>query len=214
MLRKDYDIFIENAQKYLPDHLFLQTSKTDKEYSNCFAKIRNSETTFIESSVKDLKINHGIYIDIFPLDNFYNYNVIKDSLIKVSLYPNGYNKKSLKSLIVRAISKMMYGKKTRQELCSILEKMYTKANKENINKVTNYGGAWGIKKETHLIEDFQDFELMDFENLNVKVPIGYDRCLRRMYGNYMELPPEEDRVAHHYSEVIDTKKSYKYYLHR
>lgn len=164
--------------------------------------------------MKDLKINHGIYIDIFPLDNFYNYNVIKDSLIKASLYPNGYNKKSLKSLIVRAILKMMYGKKTRQELCSILEKMYTKANKKNINKVTNYGGAWGIKKETHLIEDFQDFELMDFENLNVKVPIGYDRCLRRMYGNYMELPPEEDRVAHHYSEVIDTKKSYKYYLHR
>lgn len=43
MLREDYDIFIENAQKYLLDHLFLQTSKTDKGYSNCFAKIRNSE---------------------------------------------------------------------------------------------------------------------------------------------------------------------------
>ena len=69
MLREDYELFIEKATEFLPENLFLQTYITDTEYSHGFAKIRNSQTTFIESNVRDCKINHGIYIDIFPLDN-------------------------------------------------------------------------------------------------------------------------------------------------
>lgn len=213
MLRKDYDIFLEKAQKYLPDNMFLQTNKTDKEYSNCFAKIRNSETTFIENSVSHLNINHGIYIDIFPLDNLYNYNTLKDKLIKMSLYKEYYyNKKDIKTTIFKIISKILYGNKTRENLCSILEKMYTKGNRKITDKVVNYGGAWGIKKESHFLEDYSDYKLVDFENIKVKVPIGFDRCLRDTYGDYMKLPPEEKRNPHHFSEIIDTMKSYKYYI--
>ena len=68
MPRPDYEKFLLVAQKELPEHIFLQTHNTDIEYPNCFAKLRNSDTTFIETSCKKLKINHGIYIDIFPLD--------------------------------------------------------------------------------------------------------------------------------------------------
>ena len=57
-------------QKILKSEYFLQNYKTDKEYTQAFAKIRNSETTFIESTVKELNINHGVYIDIFPLDGY------------------------------------------------------------------------------------------------------------------------------------------------
>ena len=44
-------------------------------YSECellfnMAKIRDSRTTFIETSIKNSRINHGIYIDIFPLDYY------------------------------------------------------------------------------------------------------------------------------------------------
>lgn len=215
MLRKEYDIFIKEAQKYLPNNLFLQTNNTDKEYSNCFAKIRNSETTFIENSVKNSNINHGIYIDIFPLDNLYNYNTLKDKLIKMSLYKEYYeNKNDLKTKTLLFISKMLYGNKTKEKLVNILEIMYTKRNNKRTKKVVNYGGAWGIKKESHLLEDYSDFKLVDFENIKVKVPIGYDRCLRDTYGDYMKLPPEEQRKPHHFSETIDTKKSYKYYIDR
>ena len=68
LLRADYNKFMEVGQKYLPEHYFLQNYRTDPEYYVNFAKIRDSRTTFIESSLKNLHINHGVYIDVFPLD--------------------------------------------------------------------------------------------------------------------------------------------------
>lgn len=38
---------------------------------------------------------------------------------------------------------------------------------------------------------------MDFEGEKFKGFADYDVCLRRYYGDYMQLPPEEQRVSHH-----------------
>ena len=54
----------------MPEYIFVQTTETDKEYLLSFGKLRNSNTTFVEKSMKNLNINHGIYIDIFPLDGY------------------------------------------------------------------------------------------------------------------------------------------------
>ena len=35
-----------------------------------------------------------------------------------------------------------------------------------------------------------------FEGITVKVPKEYDKYLRHMYGNYMEIPPKEKREQH------------------
>ena len=70
MPREDYETFLRVASSCLPDGIFLQTRKTDPEVPFNFAKLRDSRTTFIETSIKDLDINHGVYIDIFPIDYF------------------------------------------------------------------------------------------------------------------------------------------------
>lgn len=64
MLRSDYDVFVEKAPQYLSKHLFLQTHKTDPQFFHGFAKIRNSDTIFIETVCKTKKMNHGIYSTI------------------------------------------------------------------------------------------------------------------------------------------------------
>ncbi|MCD8325803.1 MAG: LicD family protein, partial [Lachnospiraceae bacterium] len=35
-----------------------------------------------------------------------------------------------------------------------------------------------------------------FENMQVKIPAKTHQLLTALYGNYMELPPENERVAH------------------
>lgn len=70
MLREDYEIFIAKGASYLPDNLFIQNVYSDENYTMCFSKIRNNNTTFIESTVSHLKMNHGVFIDIFPLDYY------------------------------------------------------------------------------------------------------------------------------------------------
>ena len=52
---------------------------------------------------------------------------------------------------------------------------------------------------------------MRFEDALFPVPKDYDEALIRCYGNYMELPPEDKRVANHNTQVIDVNNSYLKY---
>lgn len=70
MPRKDYELFIERARHHLPDYYFVQTFSTDPSYPNNFMKIRDSRTTFLETAVKHLRMNHGVFIDVFLLDEY------------------------------------------------------------------------------------------------------------------------------------------------
>lgn len=70
LLRPDYEIFVEKAQELLPNSYFLQNYRTDPAFPQIFSKVRDSNTTYIEKSAAKLSINHGVYIDVFPLDGY------------------------------------------------------------------------------------------------------------------------------------------------
>lgn len=73
MPRDDYEILLEKGQEYLPKHLFIQSCYNDKEYTLCFAKIRNTNTKLIEYLFQNRKkMINGVYIDIFPIDGMKN----------------------------------------------------------------------------------------------------------------------------------------------
>src|SRR5690606_2891856 len=69
LLRKDYNKFIQACKTDLDSRSFLQTYVTDKNCIIQFAKLRKNNTLFLESGISDCKTHHGIFIDIFPLDN-------------------------------------------------------------------------------------------------------------------------------------------------
>lgn len=50
-----------------------------------------------------------------------------------------------------------------------------------------------LKEKKH----FEEFTYLPFEGIQVKVPKEYDAVLRSSYGDYMQLPPEDQRVPHH-----------------
>ena len=51
-----------------------------------------------------------------------------------------------------------------------------------------------------------------FENLDVVLPVEYDVYLKALYGDYMKLPPIEQRILKHACVVIDPDKPYTNYL--
>ena len=55
------------------------------------------------------------------------------------------------------------------------------------------GDIYGFSFENHLDEP----AALEFEKYMLSAPANYDECLKNIYGNYMELPPEEKRVSHH-----------------
>ena len=221
MLRKDFEIFISEGQRYLPKYLFLQSRLSEPNFLCNFAKIRDSRTTFIESSQRQLKINHGVYIDVFPLDYYPENSVERDRI-----------QKKLRVLNLRVRQEFTLPEENRGTRLleiwrkfggDVLKLRYPSVSKvldlrETIYKsvkpssyLVNYCGAWG-NKEVFPTEWLEEGTIANFEGLSVNIPKEYDKYLRHIYGDYMQLPPENMRVSHHYTEIIDLDKPYTDYI--
>lgn len=46
-------------------------------------------------------------------------------------------------------------------------------------------------------EIYESIVKFKFENLLLPIPKNYDLYLTQLYGNYMQLPPEKDRIPKH-----------------
>lgn len=209
MPRQDYEILLDKGQALLPDGLFLQTHVTDPDYPANFAKIRDSRTTFVEASLKNCAIDHGIYIDVFPLD-FYPDNGIqaferKKLLLSLRL-TDAFSTTGMKAKtkLVRCVSRVLYPSikgavKKREELFRSVTQG---------EKIANHCGAWG-KKEIVPAHWYGQGTDLTFEGLTVKAPDDYHSWLTQVYGDYMQLPPEDKRIPHHYVEAFDLNNPYR-----
>ena len=210
--REEYEKFLAVAENELPEYYFLQTKDTDPEYPNNFAKIRDSRTTFIETSARNLNINHGVYIDIFPLDNYPIGIKAKIFEIKKKLLTWRINRAfyipnmSLKSKIAVLITMVLYP--SLKGAIDKREKLFKSV--PSSDRVVNNSGAW-LHKEIIPKEWVQNSIKMEFEGIKVNVSDKYDEWLTFVYGDYMSLPPESERVGHHYTDVFDMEKSYTEY---
>lgn len=64
--------------------------------------------------------------------------------------------------------------------------------------------SWAGTPESSIFERtwFEDTVYMPFEDMDVPVPSGYDPLLRSCFGDYMRLPPKEERMGHHVYSII------------
>lgn len=212
MPREDYEIFLREGQKYLPEHCFLQCLNTDPAYAMNFAKIRDSRTTFVEYTVRKYPMNHGVFIDIFPLDNYpegekeqknmdFQQKIFKyrtRAAVEVPKTARHSFPVELGLNTLAALSCLRYPKL--RKALEAREKLHKSV--EPGTKWANYCGAWG-KKEIMPASWYGRGTELTFEGLTVMGPEHWDKWLTQVYGSYMQLPPVEKRVGHHYAEAID-----------
>lgn len=216
MLRKDYEIFLREAQQLLPEYYFLQNFHTDPEFPMSFSKIRDSRTTFIETENKDLRINHGVFIDVFPID-YYPERKIWIGMQKFILRlldrrifdrkSHGVEKSPIRSKITSIFTHILFPSIHFAQ--HLKERVITATHKSG--KVKNYGGAWG-DKEILDARILSQTTMLQFEGYMLPCPYYFKDYLHHIYGDYMKLPPIEKRVSHHYSEIIDLTNSYLNYV--
>jgi lipopolysaccharide cholinephosphotransferase len=214
MLREDYEVFLRHGQKYLPESFFLQSFHSDPEFPANFAKIRDVNTTFVEYSMKDRQINHGVYIDVFPLDYYPDKGqkvfFLKNLMMKLRMtdaFTPGNMKRKTKAL--RCVSRILYP--SIMGAVEKREKLFKSISEGK--RIANHCGAWG-KREIVPKEWYGDGVQLMFEGMTVRGPSNYQGWLTQVYGNYMQLPPKEKQVAHHYVEAFDLHNSYNCYTER
>ena len=212
--RTDYEKFLKIAQTYLPENMFLQTYETDKNYPQAFAKIRRNDTTFIEKPSSRIKMNHGVYIDIFPLDGYPQHFkekvsfLIKKKISKTIISCVFISDNAFKKVIKKIIS---FFCRNYQKEVKNLDILYKKYPYENSQTVANFSGAWGAK-EIVPKNYFRKGVAGNFEGIEVNLPEKYHEYLTALYGDYMTPPPPEKRIGHHHCTIIDLQKSYKNYI--
>lgn len=214
MMREDYDKFIEVCKTQLPENLFLQTRKTDKYYKvyHVPCKIRDTSSLLIEEGQEKSKACQGIYIDIFPFDK----HSCEDNRVKSDLklwnkfiFLQRYTKKQAKNRIHGFI---LWGVKQAAILClqgyfAIAKKRiaYNEEHyKEDFKITPGFDLFWSL---TNVFDKEDVFPLvkLGFEDGEFPVPRDYHKVLSMIYGNYMELPPVEKRMAHAIKLVADLK---------
>ena len=218
MFRDDYNKFIEMAPKFLPEYMFLQNYKSDPAFPLAFSKLRNSNTTFIETALANFNMNHGIYIDIFPLDGYPNTASEQKQLKRKK---RNYRRKllcgfdmprGLKGGALAWVLRVLgYHKKTAKILAAY-EAYISKYSVKDSDIICSHGNRYGEKD--YIPKDcYGEGTLLEFEGVRVRIPEKYDEYLMRLYGDWRTPPPVDERKEIHQCKHVDTKKSYQNYTH-
>lgn len=203
MPRSDYNRLYELKDKMTADGYRFACLK-DEDYPLSFGKVIDDNTTVWQHH--RFPYNVGCYVDIFPLD-LTNMGMMsfgkkwqlfhKEYLLyhaKISdlsfrgiireLHQHRYE-----SLYVLAVKALLLFKKKRtihQKLLSI-EATWNKKDGDRYVSFTE-AGMYMFPKEW-----FEDYIMMAFEDVMVRVPKLYDEYLTYIYGDYMTPPPPEKR---------------------
>lgn len=211
MLREDYEKFLKVAQKECGQNFFLQTVETDSKYHLYFAKLRKTDTIFIEDSLQKADSTSGFYIDIFPFDMIPDNDTLMKKQVKKAVFlgmllsinrvrePQIGRYAKGKEILLKSIWALVHGGMKVLGIKGIsidrlLKDVSTKNNGRDYGRYITFAAE--AEKWIILKEELEDLVEMPFEDIFVKVPKGYHSILRRCYGNYLELPPKEKRVNH------------------
>lgn len=143
----------------------------------------------------------SLWIDVFPFD-YVNRRDVNSFMRKVKILRRLYDEYSLidgeyksennlKSYVRRIALSFLYLTNRDKITSSFI--MYCKKN--SLTPCDSLVDAtWGKKDiPAYLFDEFADYE---FEGIVVKGFKDYDTYLKTIYGDYMKLPPENQRITH------------------
>ncbi len=189
MLRPDFEKLMKILPKELPDHLALQWHTTDPNYFFQFAKIRDRHSELFERNGYD-KVwkEHGIFIDIFPLEQTprWIHNLSNTTLghtYKMMRTAQDVNKVMWKVRLLAALNRAVIFPCLR-----LLSKLFP---------TPYYDFALGIPYFQHsLKEDYLPVRRVKYEHTTAPIMREAEKCLTWRYGDYMSLPKNPGSEYH------------------
>lgn len=211
MVRSEYERFLKIAPEKLKPEYYLHTWHIDPEYALPFAKVRKRGTLYLEGKSTRLKEN-GFYIDIFPFD-----------YLPASREDKAFLDKKLLDLFRTKLMKSHYtpwmenGKIIWKKRIGYLYYQMKAALTTHEKLIEEYEALVASFPESEELywQDpamhqrplkrswCEDLTEIPFEGEMFKVSRQYDEMLTVIYGNYMQLPPEDQRENRHQIEVVD-----------
>jgi lipopolysaccharide cholinephosphotransferase len=222
MPRPDYETFLKLYRQKKSEDFYTIDPSEDKHYYLLFAKLCYRHSSLLQ--FRNVPCVIGTYIDIFPLDGIdLNPQKIRSTSRRLRFYDQLFcwsNETSIdssihagnfKSRCMRLLEYIVIKNHTffRRYALNKYMAITTKQDYEKSDYVASYA-AIVLANNVFPKKYFEDFELMTFANLMVRMPINNHEILSQIYGNYMQLPPIEQRKYQHNITFLDIYKQYNY----
>ena len=220
MPRPDYDRFLRLAAQSMPEGYEVLSPYATKDYPMYFAKMCNARTTLLEN--ERIPCVFGLYIDIFPLDGACDdvetcyrekrrFKRLMNKLEAVSTH-NSFGE--YVGLLAKRREWGRFAVKTVAFCCRSWLRQWLLKQMDSIayghdyalsSRVVTYSGAYQ-RQEIYPKAWLETPQMFAFEGLMVNLPHDYDAYLRHFFGDYMTLPPVEQRASHHQKVFFDLDK--------
>ena len=203
MPRPDYEKFLcqYNDSEGI---LALQHYKNDITFPLRWARVFDTRTKLVSTNNVS-----GVFVDIFPVDGLpsveeaINYEkrlkILRRELGHATKYQSEAMHINSKNLfIMNYIKKIIF--KSRKKVLNEYDALLGSCNFETAEFAGAIVSRFGAK-ETLKSSVFKEYTELEFEGKKYHCMKDYDIYLRTLYGNYMQLPPEEKRITHHNFKV-------------
>ncbi len=216
MKREDYIKFCHIVAKEKHPYFRLCNRANTENYYYGIARYSDTRYRYI-SDIKELKqAEMGIFIDIYPLDYCGNSPEEAERIMKPCIKLNAdyiiyMNRRSVQGGIrtllrtpVHYLYRLKYGKGFSGKIDRMIYqgvKAKTSDQDKLIGVLVWESTCWAFDKKL-----FEHAVLHRFEDREYLIPEGYDEILRMVYGDYMQLPPEEQRVPTHNYHIVETEE--------
>lgn len=213
MPREDYEKLLVIWNEAAPKGYILQNTRTDPVFTQNFTKIRKDHTTFLQDEAERAKHYHkGIFVDIFPGDRV----------------PSG--KIGQKMQYIACAVNLLYSRGYASGsggVIGITEKVLLKAPKEKYavwrERAEKWVRHWNGRESLQYVfpntiacsrryypaNSFEETKTIEFNRKQYMCVADANTILHIEYGDYMQLPPEKDRVWTHHPILIDFEHNYE-----
>ncbi len=218
MPREDFE---KAVKLYWHEYYRFNYITNNNEWTEQIGKVCDIRTYLNNDSLKNTDVNdiNSIGIDVCPIDYLPNGDVKQKILfwmaelikaihsasvltIKPTKRFNDRNagilcwKKWLRTG-VKYIFIGLFGNTNPRFWVDLLNRLVIRKNLTTYKYMAGIVSVIHGSKEKMPIEIYEPKILLDFEGYKFWSPHNYDYYLKRLYGNYMELPPVEKRQSHH-----------------
>lgn len=203
MPREDVEKLVEiNKKDPIGKNVRLFHYTTDANYHYPIVRACNTKTIVQPTYLREMIDDMGVWVDIFPMDGY-----IKSKLIFQKPLRNFYLKmmnatmyiqeeeSGAKAFVRKSIIKLFPNKNHRYE--RKLSNLCAWSKYENSDTVCVLCEEEPpFEKQIMSREDVENPVLAPFEDAEFYIPRNADKYLTLQYGDYMQLPAEEDRMTH------------------
>lgn len=203
LFRDDYERFLKVMEDNPSDKYTIFDSRYNSEYFFQFGKMSLNDTYWSEYWDNQVSFKLGIYIDLFALDKlpdnkfkrwfhiqlcYYLTRMYSLSLLKFYNYSNLVN--FVLNIIHSLLNVLHFTPSFFQKTLYKLYRKYDECESEYITDLS-------MKEKSYFkISDFKPAKKTKFEGHEFNIPNNDDNTMIPIYGDYMQLPKEEDRICH------------------